>query len=451
MPTLLLKNAAVLVTMDDKRREIKGGALFCRDGVIEQVGETGALPKSADQVIDARDHVVIPGLVNTHHHIFQNLTRVVPAGQDQLLFGWLKSVYPIWRYLGPEHIRISTLVGLGELMLSGCTTSSDHLYLFPNGSRLDDEIGAAHEIGMRFHAMRGSMSIGESKGGLPPDYLVEDEAFILKESERVVAAYHDPSRHAMIRVGLAPCTPFTVSQGLMKESAELARRLGVGLHTHTAENEEDVVYCHQHFRMRPCDYAESLGWTGPDTWHAHCVKLNDDEIGLFARTGSGVAHCPTSNMRLASGIAPVRRMIDRGVGVGLGVDGSASNDCGDLLAEARMAMLLQRVGGNAAALTARDALELGTRGGARVLGRADAIGQLAPGYAADFASFDTRTVMMSGAQWDLVGGLIFSGPHRARHTVINGRIVVEDGRITTVNFDETLAQHRKLAIELIEG
>jgi cytosine/adenosine deaminase-related metal-dependent hydrolase len=450
MPTLLVKNAAVLVTMDDTRREIAGGGLYARDGVIEQIGPTEQLPRSADEVIDATDQIVIPGLVNTHHHIFQNLTRVVPAGQDSLLFGWLKACYPIWRHLSPDHIRVSTIVGLAELALSGCTTSSDHLYLFPNGSRLDDEIDGARAIGLRFHAMRGSMSIGESKGGLPPDYLVEDEDFVLKDCERVVQRYHDPRPFAMLRVGIAPCTPFTVSQDLMRACAEMARRLGVGLHTHTAENEEDVVYCLEHFGMRPCEYAENLGWTGPDTWHAHCVKLDDAEVAMFARTGSGVAHCPTSNMRLGSGIARVRYMLDKGVNIGLGVDGSASNDCADLLAESRQAMLLQRVGGNAAALSAREALALATRGGAAVLGRAREIGQLTPGFAADLATYDATGIQMAGAQWDLVAGLVFCGPHRARHTIVNGRAVVRDFEIATLDLSAALENHARLARSLIE-
>jgi len=384
--TLLIRNAAMLVTMDDVSRELRGCGLFARDGVIEAVGSGETLPKTADDVLDLSNHIVIPGLVNTHHHLYQNLTRVVPAGQDQALFGWLKALYPIWAKMGPEHIRVSALVGLAELALSGCTTASDHLYMFPNGARLDDEIEAAREIGIRFTATRGSMSIGESAGGLPPDSVVEKPDAILRDCERVVAAYHDASPHSMLRIALAPCSPFSVSRELMRDTAEMARRLKIGLHTHLAENAEDIAYSLEKFGMRPGQYAEEAGWTGEHVWHAHCCALDDAEIALFGRTGTGVAHCPTSNMRLGSGIAPIRKMLGAGVPVGLGVDGSASNDCGDLMGEVRMAMLLQRVGSGAGALTAREALRIATRGGARVLGRADEIGQLAVGYAADFAA-----------------------------------------------------------------
>lgn len=451
MPTLLARNAHILVTMDGARREIAGGGLFARDGVIEAVGPSASLPQTADEVLDLQNHVVIPGLVNTHHHLYQNLTRVVPAGQDQLLFGWLKTLYPIWARMGPEHIRVSALVGLAELALSGCTTASDHLYMFPNGARLDDEIEAASEIGLRFTATRGSMSIGESQGGLPPDSVVEKPDVILKDCERIIARYHDASPNSMLRIALAPCSPFSVSRELMRDTAAMAARHKIGLHTHLAENAEDIAYSLAKFGMRPGQYAEEAGWTGEHVWHAHCCVLDDAEIGLFARTGTGIAHCPTSNMRLGSGIAPIRKMLDRGVQIGLGVDGSASNDCSDLLGEARMAMLLQRAGGNAAALSARLALELATRGGARVLGRASEIGQLAPGFAADFAAFPLDTPMMAGTQWDPVAGLIFCGPQRAAFTVVKGRVVVREGRVTTVDMRKTLARHGDLVRGLINN
>ena len=451
MPTLLARNAHILVTMDGARREIAGGGLFARDGVIEAVGPSASLPQTADEVLDLQNHVVIPGLVNTHHHLYQNLTRVVPAGQDQLLFGWLKTLYPIWARMGPEHIRVSALVGLAELALSGCTTASDHLYMFPNGARLDDEIEAASEIGLRFTATRGSMSIGESQGGLPPDSVVEKPDVILKDCERIIARYHDASPNSMLRIALAPCSPFSVSRELMRDTAAMAARHKIGLHTHLAENAEDIAYSLAKFGMRPGQYAEEAGWTGEHVWHAHCCVLDDAEIGLFARTGTGIAHCPTSNMRLGSGIAPIRKMLDRGVQIGLGVDGSASNDCSDLLGEARMAMLLQRAGGNAAALSARLALELATRGGARVLSRASEIGQLAPGFAADFAAFPLDTPMMAGTQWDPVAGLIFCGPQRAAFTVVKGRVVVREGRVTTVDMRKTLARHGDLVRGLINN
>jgi cytosine/adenosine deaminase-related metal-dependent hydrolase len=450
VPTLLLKNADVLVTMDQERRELRDGALFARDGVIEQVGAADDLPKTADVVLDLRGHVVIPGLVNTHHHLYQNLTRVVPGAQDALLFDWLRTLYPIWGRMGPEHIRVSTLVGLAELAETGCTTSSDHLYMFPNGARLDDEIEAAKEIGVRFHAMRGAMSIGESEGGLPPDALVEREDAILADCRRVIEAYHDPSPYAMIRVGVAPCSPFSVSRELMRDAAVLAREYQVGLHTHLAENVEDIAYSLEKFGVRPGRYAEDLGWCGSDVWHAHCVQLDPSEIGLFARTHTGVAHCPCSNMRLGSGVAPVREMLAAGVNVGLGVDGSASNDGSHMLAEARQALLLQRVAKGGAALSARQALELATLGGAAVLGRGD-IGALAPGKAADFAAFDLGALEFAGTQWDPVAALVFCGPAKAALTVIGGRIIVERGEVVTIRRAETLAQHTALARQLING
>ena len=450
MPTLLARNATVLATMDDRGTEIAGGGIFARDGVIEAVGSSADLPATADEIIDLTGHVVIPGLVNTHHHLYQNLTRVVPAAQDASLFGWLRTLYPIWARLGPEHIRISTLVGLAELAISGCTTSSDHLYLFPDGIRLEDEIEAARDIGMRFHAARGGMSIGASAGGLPPDSLVEREDVILADCRRVIEAHHQSHRFAMTRVAVAPCSPFSVSQGLMRDAASLARSYGVGLHTHLAENSEDVDYSQAKFGMRPGAYAESLGWTGPDVWHAHCVRLNHDEIGMFARTGTGVAHCPSSNMRLASGIAPVCRMLDAGVRIGLGVDGSASNDAAHLLTEARQAMLLQRVMGSGASFGAREALRLATRGGANVLGRDD-IGILAPGMAADFAAFDLSAVQLAGADWDPVAALVFCAPLVAAYTVVQGRCVVREGRIDQIDMGPVLERHRQLVRGLING
>ena len=451
MSTLLIRNAAILVTMDDASRELRDTSMFARDGRIEAIGPSSLLPDTADETLDLSDHIVIPGLVNTHHHLYQNLTRVVPAGQDALLFGWLKSLYPVWARMGPEHIRVSALVGLAELALSGCTTASDHLYMFPNGARLDDEIEAAREIGLRFTATRGSMSIGESHGGLPPDSVVERPDAILSDCERAIAAYHDPAPLSMLRIALAPCSPFSVSRELMRDTAAMAARHKVGLHTHLAENAEDIAYSLEKFGMRPGQYADEAGWTGDHVWHAHCCALDDTEIDLFARTKTGIAHCPTSNMRLGSGIAPVRKMLDRGVKIGLGVDGSASNDSGDLLAEARMAMLAQRLGGNAAGLTAREALRIATRGGAAVLGRAAEIGQLAPGFAADFAAFPLDTVAMAGTQWDPVAGLIFSGPQRAAYTVVDGKVVVRDGRIATIDLRQTLARHGELARGLMQS
>ncbi len=448
MSTLLVRHASVLVTMDATRRELRDGGFFARDGVIETIGGADELPQHADEIIDAHDCVVLPGLINTHHHLFQSLTRAVPTAQNAPLFGWLQTLYPIWSGIGPEHIRVSAMIGLGELALSGCTTSSDHLYLFPNGARLDDEIEAAHAIGMRFTATRGAMSIGESAGGLPPDRLTEREPDILKDCERVIAAFHDARPHAMIHVALAPCSPFSVSQGLMRDTALLARDKGVRLHTHLAENAEDVAYSIATFGVRPGQYAEDLGWVGADVWHAHCVQLDRQEIGLFGRTGTGVAHCPCSNMRLASGILPLRAMRAAGVPVGLGVDGSASNDSGHLLAEARQAMLLQRVGGDAGALTARQALEHATLGGAQVLGRRD-IGHLAIGMAADCAIFALDGIEMAGADSDPVAGLVFCGPIKPRHTIVAGKVIVRDGQLTTIDTPKVIARHRALSRALI--
>lgn len=448
--TLLIRNVPVLVTMDQDRREIADGAVYVRGNVIEQVGRSADLPQDADEVIDARHHVVLPGLVNTHHHMFQSLTRAVPAAQDGELFNWLQNLYPIWSRLTPDMLRAATLTAMTELVLSGCTTTSDHLYLYPNGCRLEDSIEAAQQIGMRFHAARGSMSVGESKGGLPPDILVEDEAAILKDTQRLIETWHDPSRHAMLRVVAAPCSPFSVSRDLMRESAAMARHYGVSLHTHLAESKTDIDYSREQFNMTPAQYAEDCGWVGHDVWHAHCVQLDEHGIQLFARTRTGVAHCPCSNMRLASGIAPVRRMLDAGVPVGLGVDGSASNDSGHMLGEARQAMLLQRVGHGPAAMTARQALELATLGGAKVLNRDD-IGALMPGMSADIVMFDTRQIGFAGALHDPVAALVFCMPSGVACSIINGRMVVRDGNCTTVETGRIIEQHQRQAAMILGG
>ncbi|GKY87273.1 8-oxoguanine deaminase [Sinisalibacter aestuarii] len=439
----LIRNAETVLTMDDTMTELSGADVLIRDGVIAAVGQGLA---TTGEVLNAAGCVVTPGLVNTHHHLYQTLTRAVPGGQDALLFGWLQTLYPIWARFGPEEMRVSALVGLSELALSGCTMSSDHLYLFPNGSRLDDTIDAAAEVGLRFHPTRGSMSIGESAGGLPPDNLVEREADILKDSIRVVDAFHDPSEGAMVRVGLAPCSPFSVSRELMRDSALLARDKGVMLHTHLAENDEDIAYSEAQFGMRPGQYAEELGWTGPDVWHAHAVKLDAAEIDLFARSHTGVAHCPCSNCRLGSGIAPVRQMRDAGVKVGLGVDGSASNDAGNLMAEARQAMLLQRVAGGADKMSAREALRIATRGGAEVLGRDD-LGQIAPGKRADIALWDVSGVESAGS-WDKAA-LLLAGPTRVRDLFVEGRRVVAEGRMATIDLPRAIEQQNRLARALM--
>ena len=455
MTTLLLKDADLLVTMDADRREIPGGGVFVRDGVIEAVGPSASLPTQADETLSLAGCLALPGLINTHHHMYQSLTRALPGAQDAELFAWLRRLYPVWAGLTPEMIRVSTLTAMAELILSGCTTSSDHLYLYPNGARLDDSIEAAAQIGMRFHAARGSMSVGESQGGLPPDRLVEDEDTILKDTQRLIETWHDPSRHAMLRIVVAPCSPFSVSRSLMREATRLARAYGVSLHTHLAENDNDVAYSREKFGMTPAAYAESLGWTGADVWHAHCVKLDEAGIDLFARTGTGVAHCPCSNMRLASGIAPIPAMRRAGVPVGLGVDGSASNDAAHLLGEARQAMLLARVGSQPhaepAAMSARQALELATLGGARVLGRDD-IGALAPGMSADLVAFPLDTLALAGAAvHDPVAALVFCAPQQVRYAIINGKPVVAEGQLLPLELPALIADHNRLARQLIRS
>jgi cytosine/adenosine deaminase-related metal-dependent hydrolase len=445
--TLLIKNARVLVTMDGQRREIGKGAVFVRGNVIEQVGPTSELPNEADEVIDASGQVVMPGLVNTHHHMYQSLTRVIPAAQDGELFNWLTNLYPIWANLTSEMVKVSTLTAMSELILSGCTTSSDHLYIYPNDCRLDDSIEAAQRIGMRFHAARGAMSVGQSKGGLPPDCVVEDEAAILKDTQRVIETYHDAATHAMLRIVAAPCSPFSVSRDLMKEAAFMARSYGVSLHTHLAENANDIAYSREKFGKTPAEYAEDCGWVGKDVWHAHCVQLDDNGVYMFARTGTGIAHCPCSNMRLASGIAPIRKMLDAGVPVGLGVDGSASNDGAHMLGEVRQAMLLQRVGFGPDAMTARQALELATLGGAKVLNRDD-IGALKPGMSADIITFRLGQVGLAGALHDPVAALVFCTPSNVTNSIINGRIVVRDGLLQTLDLPLVVERHNALAAEL---
>jgi len=439
MAEILIRAADHLVTMDDVRRELAGADLLLRDGVIVEIGRG---LQTTGEVVEAKGCVVTPGLVNTHHHLYQSMTRAVPGAQDALLFGWLQRLYPIWARMGPEHMFVSAQIGLAEMALSGCSLSSDHLYLYPNGVRLEDTIHAAAELGLRFHPTRGAMSIGESDGGLPPDMLVEREAAILEDSIRVVDAFHDPAEGSMCRVGLAPCSPFSVSRELMRDTALLARDKGVMLHTHLAENAEDVAYSLENFGCRPGQYAEDLGWLGDDVWHAHCVQLDAGEIDLFARTRTGVAHCPCSNCRLGSGIAPVRAMLDAGVPVGLGVDGSASNDSGNLAAEARQAMLLQRVAQGADAMSPRAALEVATRGGADVLGRPDC-GRLSVGKRADVAIWDVSGVASAGS-WD-PAALLLAGPTAVRDLFVEGRQVVRDGQVVTIDVAAQVARQNELA------
>jgi len=460
MSTLLVKNSHILVTMDNHRREIPGGGLFIRDGFIERVGTADQLPAAADEVLDLTNHILLPGLVNTHHHFYQTLTRAIPAAQNANLFHWLKTLYPIWAKMTPEDIRLSTQTALAELALSGCTTASDHLYLFPNGSRLDDEIEAAADLGLRLHASRGSMSLGESQGGLPPDSVVDSEEKILADSERLIQKYHNPNPGSMVQIVLAPCSPFSVTGELMKQSAELARRYGVHLHTHLAETQDEEAFCRQKFGYRPVGYMQSLGWVGEDVWFAHSVHVNDEEIDVYARHGCGVAHCPSSNMRLASGIAPIARLIGAGVKTGLGVDGSASNDGSHLLAEARMAMLLARLNAglqgaslsttSAEIFSVRQALELATRGGAAVLGRKD-IGSLEAGKCADFIAINLNRLDYAGALHDAVAAVLLCQPRGVDFNYVHGKGVVKNGALSGLDLEAHIRLHNRAAARLFEG
>jgi cytosine/adenosine deaminase-related metal-dependent hydrolase len=449
MGSLLIAHADLVVTMDDRDDRIVDGGIAIVDNVIRRIAPTAELSKSADETIDARGMILLPGLVNTHHHFYQTLTRNLPAAQNAKLFDWLVVHYPIWARLTPEAIAVSTKIALAELVLSGCTTTSDHTYLWPNGARIDDQIEAALAMGVRFHAARGSMSVGESKGGLPPDSVVEDEDAILRDCRRAIETYHDPNRYAMLRIVLAPCSPFSVSPHLMRQSVELARSYGVHVHTHLAETRDEEDYCRQVFGKTPVELAEDLGWTGTDVWHAHVVHAHPPEVRRLGATRTGIAHCPTSNMRLASGIAPVRSWLAAGCRVGLGVDGSASNDGSHLLAEARQAMLLQRVAAGPAALTATETLRLATRGGAEVLGRDD-VGVLAPGMAADLIGFRLDNLgFAGGAVHDPLAALAFCQPPTVDLSIIDGRVRVRDGELVGVDLPPLIARHNEIARAMV--
>jgi cytosine/adenosine deaminase-related metal-dependent hydrolase len=466
MTTLLIKNAAVLVTMNEGRDEINNGAMLVEDNRIEWVGPSAELDRALaemrpdlarvglDKIIDAGGCVVMPGLVNCHHHLYQTLTRTIGTGAGKILFDWLKFLYPIWAEMTPEAVYTSAKIGLSELVLSGCTTVADHLYLYPNGSKIDDEIRAAQEVGVRFHPTRGSMSLGESQGGLPPDRVCDTEPVIIKDCIRAIETFHDPEPLSMLRIGVAPCSPFSVTADLMRESVTLARQYPlVNLHTHLAETKDEDRFCLEMFGRRPVEYAESLNWAGEDVWFAHMVHPNDTEVAWLAETRSGVCHCPTSNMILASGIAPIRAMVDNQVRVGLGVDGSASNDGNHMLGEARQAMLLQRVGwpgfeSRADRFTAREALELATIGGARVL-RRDDIATLAPGKAADLVAFRIDDLAHAGGLADPVAALLTCAPARAWLSVINGQVVVEDGHFLPFELEPVIETHNRLSFEMM--
>ncbi len=458
MSKILLKNIAHLVTMDEDDHEIENAEITINSGLIEYVGPSRSdhSENLFDQTYDFSGHIVLPGLVNTHHHFYQTLTRAVPQAQNVNLFDWLKTLYPIWGRITPDDVFISTTTALAELALSGCTTASDHLYLFPNGSRLDDEIAAARVLGMRFHASRGSMSLGESQGGLPPDYLVENEDFIIKDSLRLIETYHDPGWGSKLQIVLAPCSPFSISSRLMKETAELARVMDVHLHTHLAETYDEEIFCRENFGKRPVELMESLDWMGEDVWFAHAVHINSDEIDRFSRAGCGVAHCPSSNMRLSSGIPPVLDMLNQGVNVGLGVDGSASNDCSNLLLEMRQSLLLSRVGSSLKStadhslMTARQALRMATDGGAKVLGRSD-IGSLSAGKCADIIAINLNNINFSGALSDPAAALVFCAPFKVDYSFVGGELIVDNGMLTHVNLDELIKLHNSHSKSLISA
>ena len=461
MSTLLIKNIEMLVTMDDRRRELQHANIYIKDGFIQAIGGADEMPTTADEVIDLSGHIVFPGLINTHHHFYQTLTRAIPQAQDANLFNWLTTLYPIWARLTAKDIRISTQTALSELALSGCTTASDHLYLFPNDSKLDDEIAAAGEVGLRLHASRGSMSLGESQGGLPPDSVVDTEEQILADSQRLIETYHDPNPGSMVQIVLAPCSPFSVTTELMRQSAKLAREYGVHLHTHLAETADEEDFCLDMFGHRPVAYMQEVDWIGNDVWFAHSVHVNHDEIQLYADTGCGVAHCPNSNMRLGSGIAPILEMLTMGVNVGLGVDGSASNDSSHLLAEARQAMLLSRVGAGVMGasrssddapplMTARQALEIATRGGAAVLGRDD-IGSLEVGKCADLFAINLHRIDYAGALHDPVAAALFCTPQKVDLNIVGGKVIVKDAQMVTVDEPTLVRKHNQASARLVNG
>ncbi len=448
---LVVANARCVATVDATRREVADGWVAITDGFVSGVG-TGAAP-AATTVLDATDCLVTPGLVNAHHHLYQNLTRALPAMTDKPLFGWLQSLYPLWRALDAESVHVSAWVGLAELALAGCTTSTDHLYLHPRGSGdlLGAEIEAARDLGVRFHPTRGSMSLSEKDGGLPPDDVVADDDEILAACDDAVHRHHDRSFGAMTRVALAPCSPFSVTESLMVRTAELAERLDVRLHTHFAENAEDDEFSVAMFGCRPMEYLERTGWSSDRTWVAHCVRPDPDEIQRLGAAGVGVAHCPSSNMILSSGIAPVVDLRAAGVHVGLGVDGSSSADAASLWLEARQAMLLAKLRDGAGAGTARMALEMATIGGAGCLGRTGEIGTLEVGAVGDVAVWPLTGPSFAGAIADPIEAWLRCGPVAARHTVVHGRAVVRDGCLVSERVDEMLTAHDRLSRRIQAG
>lgn len=455
MNTLLIRRAAMVATFDDAGRRLENCDILIRGNRIEEIGQ-GLDPGPVDRVVDASGMLVLPGMVNCHHHLYQTLTRNIPRVQEAELFPWLVHLYEIWRELTPEALYWSTLVGLGELLLTGCTTTTDHFYVFPEHcppDLFDQQIRAARSLGIRFQPTRGSMSRGKTQGGLPPDDVVQTEEAILRDSERVIRAFHDPDPLGMVKIALAPCSPFSVTSELMRETVTLARKHGVRCHTHLAETQDEDAYCLQVYGKRPYELMEELGWVGPDIWFAHSVYLNSDEVRRAAQTGTGVAHCPVSNMRLGSGIAPIPEMIEADVPVGLGVDGSASNDSSDMLGEVRNCMLVHRLRSGVGSMTAERALTLATRGGARVLGYKD-LGRLEPGAGADLVGISLRRLGYAGALHDPVAAVVFCGDsHIVDFSVVNGEVVVEGGRLARVDEDELWQEanhHARIMLEKAE-
>jgi len=447
--SILIKNATAIATVDEKRRVIKNGCVYIEGNEIVRVGKE--LKEKAELKIDGRGMVVLPGLVNTHHHLYQTLFRNVPRVQDAKLFDWLLDLYEAWREIDTEAVYVSALTGISELLLTGCTTASDLFYVFPKGKKglLEAEIEAAEQLGIRFHPCRGSMSRGKSQGGLPPDDVVQSEDEIIRDSRRITKEYHDDSKYSMRRIVLAPCSPFSVTSELLAKTAELAREHSVMMHTHLAETLDEEEFCLKMHKMRPLEYMESLGWLGNDVWYAHAVYMNEKEIKKLAETGTGVAHCPTSNMRLGSGIAPISDMVRSGVKVGIAVDGSASNDSSNMLMEMRMAMMLQRVKNGVNSLSATEALELGTICGAAVLGRDD-IGSIEVGKAADLILIDTRELSFAGAMHDPVAATVFCAPSKVHTSIVDGKVLVSEGKLTHIDEDEVIEYQNKVAEKLIK-
>lgn len=453
MGSLLIKNARNIITMDQERREIPGGCIYIEGQEIMAIGDD--IPyKTADIVMDARNKIVYPGLINTHHHLYQTFTRNIPWAQNCELFDWLITLYDIWRFITPEDVYLSAAVGIGELLKSGCTTTADHFYVFPNstsGELIDEEIKAAADLGIRFFPTRGSMSLGRSKGGLPPDEVVQKEDVILKDTRRIIETYHDDSRFSMVRVGVAPCSPFSVSRDLLKESAALARSYGVRMHTHLAETKDEDLFCMEKLGLRPLSLMEETGWVGDDVWYAHGIWFNKEEILKIGACGCGVAHCPSSNMKLSSGTFPILDMLRAGVKVGLGVDGSASNDSSSMLLELKIMNLLHKLNQGSTGLNATDCLHISTRGSAKVLGWDDGIGSLETGKAADLFMIDASRLEFAGALYDDVALPILTGTSQVDTTIVGGRVVVKAGRLVNVNEEQLAVQAQAASMRMVEA